>query len=317
MRKVFDRKGTFEASNTFVSQNGAKLAAAEAALTSSPDSRDKTAELYAIYATLGRLGEAQELTAKWSGRDALDPDALLARADLAARQGDRERAIRILGGLADVRPGDKAIQTRLAKLQEMAGNTVFACQHRIALADLNPSDGASVASAVRCTRTQGMNDLANLIKLDAGEKVRATVDKLLLDPEVSATTLRGDIQITADWTGTSDLDISLIDEKGHRTSWLGTLSKFGVTAKDVTSTRTETLALSDMSRGNYVIEVSRANAGDNSPVRGDITIKLPGGETRKIPFTLTDARAEVGSLRVFFTSRLVPVNGGGGWRGGF
>ena len=81
-----------------------------------PDSRDKTVELFALFSTSGRVGEAQELTAKWAGRDALDPDALQARADLAARQGDRDRAVRILGGLADVRPNDRAIQTRLADM---------------------------------------------------------------------------------------------------------------------------------------------------------------------------------------------------------
>jgi ferric-dicitrate binding protein FerR (iron transport regulator) len=310
MRKVFDRKGAFEAQNTFVAQNASKLLAAESALTAAPDSRDKTADLYALYATSGRIGEAQELTAKWSNKDALDPDALLARSDLAARQGDRDRATRILGGLADVRPGDKAIHTRMAKLHDAAGNAALACRHRLTLADLAPGDAAFVADAVRCARAQQMGDLASQIKLDAGDKVREAVDRLLIAPAPDASALRGDVQITAEWTGAADLDIALIDEKGKRTSWLGTASKAVVTARDATSTRSETLSVAELGRGSYVLEIALA-AGDEAAraanIRGDVTVRLPGGETRKVPFTLSGPRVEVGTLRIFFTSRLVPL----------
>ena len=280
------------------------------ALAAAPESRDRTADLYALYATSGRLGEAQELTAKWSNKDALDPDALLARSDLAARQGDRDRATRILGGLADVRPGDKAIHTRLARLHDAAGNAALACRHRLTLADLASTDAALVADAVRCARSQQMGDLASQIKLDAGDKVREAVDKILIGPAPDATALRGDVQITAEWTGAADLDIALIDEKGKRTSWLGSASKSAVSARDVTSSRSETLSIADLGRGSYVLEVALAggdeaarNAGN---IRGDVTVRLPGGETRKVPFSLAGPRAEVGTLRIFFTSRLVP-----------
>jgi hypothetical protein len=59
--------------------------------------------------------------------------------------------------------------------------------------------------------------------------------------------------------------------------------------------------------------------GDSStvPVSGEVTLTLPGGETRRVPFQLAGPRTELGTLRVFFTSRLVPLNGGGGgWQGG-
>jgi hypothetical protein len=48
--------------------------------------------------------------------------------------------------------------------------------------------------------------------------------------------------------------------------------------------------------------------GSQLPVSGEVTLLLPGGESRKIPFTLNAGRGEVGSVRVFFTSRLVPVS---------
>ncbi|MDI1482600.1 VIT domain-containing protein [Polyangium sp. y55x31] len=308
MRRIFERKGSFEALNTLASQNASKLLAAESALASTPDSRDKTVDLFALYATAGRLGEAQELTAKWSGRDALDPDALTARADLAARQGDRERAIRILGGLADVRPGDRATQTRLAKMHEASGNQALACEHRIALADMAPGEAKLVADAVRCANTLGMTELASLLKLDASETVRASIDKLLALPgPPPSSLLTGDIQVSAEWTGGVDLDIGLIDAQGRRTSWLGSPGKALLSARDVTSTRTEALGLVNTPSGSYVVEIARASGADqNIPVRGELTLKL-AGETRKVPFVLTGPRAEVGTMRVFFTSRLVPV----------
>ncbi|HSN98795.1 MAG TPA: hypothetical protein VLS89_10940, partial [Candidatus Nanopelagicales bacterium] len=321
MRRVFDRKASFDAVNTLASQSASKLLAAESELSITPDSRDKTVSLYALYAVSGRLGEAQELTSRWSGRDALDPDALIARADLAARQGDRERAVRILGGLADVRPGDKAIQARLADLHDAAGTPAFACRHRLSLADLAPGDAKLVSSAVSCARSQGMSELADQIRLDLDPKVRAEVERLSASPAAtpSAGALRGDIQLVAEWTGAADLDIALIDEQGRRVSWMGSpLSKVTVSAQDATSTRREAIALLGMPRGNYVVEVSRAAGRDTSGevIRGELTLKL-AGETRKIPFTLTGPRAELGSMKVFFTSRLVPANELNPWGRGF
>ena len=326
MRKVFDRKVSFDASNTFVAQNSGKLLAAESAIAASPDSRDKTVDLFALYSTAGRLGEAQELTAKWSSRDALDPDALMARADLAARQGDRDRAVRILGGLADVRPNDRAVQTRLADLQETAGNLALGCEHRLALADIAMSDAKLVADAVRCSRSQGLLDLASRIELDATEKVREAVTRLLVAATPAQKPLSGDVQVSAEWSGGADLDVALIDAQGKRTSWLGSAGKATTTARDVTSQRNETLAVSALPQGNYVVELSRAGGGSAdtaSSIRGEVTLRL-GGEVRRIPFTLSGPRAEVGTVRVFFTSRLVPVdfgfgdngngNGNGRWR---
>ncbi len=319
MRKVFDRKVSFDALNSFVTQNSARLAVAESALNATPDSRDKTVELYSLFATSGRLNEAQELTARWSGRDALDPDALIARADLAARQGDRERAVRILGGLADVRPNDRAIQIRLVDLHEAAGNTALACEHRLALADMASGDAKLVAEAVRCARNQGFGDLAAQLRLDAGDKARDAIDRLLLVPLPAQTAPRGDVQVSAEWTGGADLDLAIIDAQGKRSSWLGGNGKVVTSVRDATSPRTETLGLLGMPQGSYVVEVSRAAGGtdaNSSPIRGEVTLRL-NGEARKIPFTLSGARAEVGTVRVSFTARLVPVEGDFGWRGGF
>jgi hypothetical protein len=90
----------------------------------------------------------------------------------------------------------------------------------------------------------------------------------------------------------------------------------GVTAKDAANTSTETLAVSGLNSGTYRVEVVRASTDRGTdPVRGEIAMTLPGGEVRRVPFTVTGPRADVGTLRVFFTSHLEPVNQfGGGWR---
>jgi hypothetical protein len=303
MRRVFEKHVGFAAASGFTG-NAGKLAGAESAAAASPNSRDKTVELFSLYSTLGRLGEAQELTAKWAGRDALDPDALLARADLAARQGDRERAVRILGGLADVRPGDRNIQARLADLQDAAGNAALACEHRIALADLAPSEVKLVAAAVNCARALGLVELASTLRFDAADKVREALDRLAPAP-VTAPAPRGEMAVSAEWTGGADLDIGLIDASGKRTSWLGSASKATVNGRDVQSTHNEALEISGLPQGSYVVEVTRVGAGTD-PVRGDVTVRF-GGEVTKLPFSLVGPRAEVGTVRVFFTSRLVPL----------
>jgi hypothetical protein len=303
MRRVFDRKVSFAATSAFAS-NAGKVAGAESALAASPNSRDRTVELFTFYSTLGRLGEAQELTAKWSGRDALDPDALLARADLAARQGDRDRAVRILGGLADVRPGDRAIQERLADMHDAGGNAALACEHRITLAEMAPTDAKIMAAASSCARVQGIAELATALRGDASEKVREAMDKIA----TSTTTIRtprGDMTISAEWTGGEDVDIGLIDAKGRRTSWLGSATKATVNGRDVKSTSNEALEIRALPQGSYTVEITRVGNG-TAPVRGEVKVRF-GNEVTKHPFTLIGARTEAGTVRVFFTSRLVPL----------
>ncbi|MGK4001348.1 FecR domain-containing protein [Sorangium sp. So ce1036] len=319
MRRVFDRKVGFDAAGALAPGGEGAIAAAEAALAAAPDSRDRTASLYALYATTGRLGEAQELTARWSGRDALDPDALIARADLAARQGERDRAARILGGLADVRPGDRAIQARLAELWDAAGRPAFACQHRVALADLAPADAKLVAAAIQCAGDGGMRELAAQLRVDVPSSARAELERQLARPRAApAASLPGDVQLSATWSGGADLDLALIDAQGRRISWMGSTARaVTVRSRDATSTRAETLALQSLPRGRYLVEIARASTGEGPSasaapgaldvVRGELTLRLAGA-TRKVPFTLTGARLELGTVRVFFTSRLVPVD---------
>jgi hypothetical protein len=312
MRKVFDRKASFATTNTLAAEVAADLRTAEAASKASPDSRDRTIAHYKALVASGRVGEALEVVSRWSQRDALDADAVLARADLAAMNGDRERAVRILSGLADVRPSDKAIQKRLVGAFTQMGVPEVACQHRMALADLDPNDVTSVANAVRCSQDQGFSNVSQAFLDNTPSAQRQRVELAARTAKLSEIpTLAGDTRVTASWTQPVDLDFALIDKNGKRLSWLGsTVANVNVTAKDATSFSGETVAFSNLASGSYTLEVvrSRTSVGSQQPVSGEVTLLLPGGESRKIPFTLNAGRGEVGSLRVFFTSRLVPVN---------
>jgi hypothetical protein len=150
------------------------------------------------------------------------------------------------------------------------------------------------------------------LRLDTSDKVREAIDKLLASPASSKPGARGDVQVSAEWSGGMDLDVALIDAQGKRTSWMGSPSRATLTARDVTSTHGETLELAGLPQGNYVLEVSRAAGRDTGdPARGEVTLRL-NGEVKKVPFVLTGARAELGTVRVFFTSHLEPIGGGGG-----
>lgn len=319
MRKVFDRKASFSTDNALANEVAASLRSAEDASKSQPDSRDRTIALYRSLIASGRVGEALEVVAKWSQRDALDADAVIARSDLAAMNGDRERAIRILSGLADVRPSDKGIQKRLIGAFSQMGASDLACQHRMALADIDSENVTSVAEAVRCSQDQGLSNLSLAFRDNAPSTLRDKIDLAARSAKLNTVpTVAGDLRISATWNQGTDLDFALIDKNGKRLSWLGsTVQNVSVSSKDASSFSGESLGFTNLASGNYTLEVVRAksSSGTLPPVSGEITLTLPGGEPRKIPFTLNAARGQVGTVRVFFTSRLVPVSGGG-W-GGF
>ncbi len=307
MRRVWDRKGSVSSDDSAArAKVSEKLAAAEADVSANPDSRTKLEKLLGLYAISGQIDRASELADRWSARDAMDPGALVARAEIAARKGERARAIRILTGMADLRPADTGTQSWLAGLFDSMGEAARSCSFRIALAEARTSDASVLASAVRCARSTGRGELgASLLGDIAKDTLRRAVDaELGKTPAVPS--LRGDFRVEATWDADVDLDIALIGKNGERYSWLGD-PRGKVTARDATSQHTEGLALFNAPAGDYIIEVTRADgSGSGVPVRGSVTVSVAGA-TRALPFTLSGVRTDVGSARLFYSSRLVPV----------
>jgi hypothetical protein len=308
MRRVWDRKANiFGDAASVRGAVASKLVGLEGELAANPDSRTKLESLLGLYQVSGQVERAAELAARWSGRDALDPGALVARAMLAAREGDRARALRTLGGLADLRPADPATQNWIASAHEALGDSRRACEHRIALAEVRSGDAAAVAGAVRCARATGSSALADaLLTSVTKDTVRTAIDRELAKTTDAA--LKGDVQVEASWGADVDLDVALIGKNGERFSALGD-AKGRVTSRAAASPRTEALAVVNAPAGDYVIEVTRASASELQPPASGTLVVRAAGTTRTIPFTLIGKRVEAGSIKIYYQDRLVPV----GW----
>jgi len=308
MRRVWDRKGTVDTDAT--APKSATLSAvseAEREVERNPNRREAVKKLYTLYALASQVDEASRLADRWSEKEPLDPDALTARADMAARSGQRDLAIRILGSVVDVRPGDAKSQKRLARLHRWAGRPAVGCRHWLAVAQLRTADSESLFEAVRCGRGTGESEMVDDMLSSADEKVRKAAEALLNQAKDHSDVLRGDLRLEATWSnGDHDLDLALLHPDGHRVSWLGAPTRSVITATDVTSHSREGLALRGGKPGEYVIEVVRAQG--SGPVSGTVQVTAAGTK-KSIPFTLEGNRVTLGIAKIRMQSRLVPLRG--------
>lgn len=306
MRRVWERKGELLVGKTVPSTaTYEKIAKAERDLDEKPDQRNATKQLFDLYFKGGEFEKATQLADRWSQRDPLDVEALIARADLAARRGDRPLAIRILGSVVDVRPSDHGAQQRLARLHRWQGNQASACRFSLALAEFRPSDEKALADALLCLESTNRNDLALELRSFVTERVLRAAE-ILRVKALPTDTLSGDLRLTASWSGSRDVDIdlALIDPDAHRVSWLGAPTRSVITATNVLSDREEGLALRGAKPGEYLLELTRG-AGQGT-VQGTLTVNV-AGTTRQIPFTLDGERVTLGIAKIAMVSRLVPV----------
>ena len=306
MRKIYERQSTIHTERLIPLVAAAdKIADAERELAANDNRRGALKKLYTLLALAGEVDKASTLVERWSEKEALDPEALTARADLAARRGQRDEAIRILGSVVDVRPGDINSQKRLARLHRWAGRSAVGCRHAIAIAQLRQGDAKLLADAVFCGRKTGANTMVEDMLASADDKVRGQAKRLLDGMKDKVDAVRGEVRVTATWEGGhADLDIGLVHPDGHRVSWLGAPTKALISAEDVGSTRREALGLLGSKAGEYAIEIVRASG--EGTIRGEVVIRA-AGNTRTVPFTLTGERATVGTMRIFWRSRLVPM----------
>ena len=282
----------------------AQIRQARAALATEPDSRDRTVALYRLLAATGQLTEARSLLEQWSARDAMDGEALLTRSDLAGRDGDRDRALRILGGVADARPDEAWLHERLADTFTRLGRAEQGCAHRIALAELRIDDAKAQGRAIRCAREEGWLGLAAALVAGVPESERDAAEQVALSP-ISLEAARGDLVVTGTWPASVDLDVALIDGEGRRLSWYSSTGRRGRGHSDSGSdAAVERAHFAGLGAGTYALEVSRSD-GSAEPVSGELALALPGGSSETLRFTTRAGRAEVGLVQVWFSSRLV------------
>ncbi|MBI4705730.1 MAG: FecR domain-containing protein [Deltaproteobacteria bacterium] len=308
MRRIWERVAGINTTRFIPAKaEASKIAAAERALDENRERRGAVKELFGLYALAGELDRAAATAERWSEKDPLDPEALTARADLAARAGDREGAIRILGSVLDVRPGDVAAHQRLARLHRWAGEPARGCRHSIAIAEMRQSDGKLLAEAARCAGQIGAGWIAQDMFAAADEQTRTRAERELavLEKSSAEQALRGELRVEATWEGgNDDLDIALIDPAGRRVSWLGAPTRAFISAQDVKSTRHEGLALLGSDAGEYVVELVRASG--EGPVSGEVVVRA-AGDQRRIPFRLEAGarRVVVGLVSMRWEARLV------------
>jgi len=305
MRRIWQRHGEIFTDHFVPARaNASALSDAERALQRDDSRRQNLKQAFALSSAAGDLSQAAQLAERWVDKEPLDPEAITALADVEARRGRREVAIRLLGSVLDVRPGDTASHKRLARLERWAGHAELGCRHTIAIAEGRSRDLALVADAVRCTRALGMSELAEALLDSAQYSERALIERRASQTPDDDARLSGDVQLEARWSGGPDLDLTLLDTEGHRISWLGAATRSVISARDVTSSTFEGLALRGAAPGEYVVELTRG-AGAGS-AQGELVVTV-AGSVRRIPFAFDGDRKAVALLRVSMRSHLVTL----------
>ncbi|HWA76204.1 MAG TPA: VIT domain-containing protein [Polyangiaceae bacterium] len=308
MRRVWERTADIDVSR-IVPKAASFEAIAEAERKSllEPDRREPLRKLYTLLALGSDLGRAEAVVQRWSSRDALDVEALTARADLAAQRGEREEAIRLLGSVIDARPAEVAAQRRLERLERWSGKPALACRHLVAAAELRSADATLVSDAVRCSRATGDAVAERELLAPLNDSQRRAVDARLASAPSDDSVLKGDLRVEASWQGGEDLDLALIDSDGQRMSFLGAPTRAVISARDVTARDREGLSVRGAKPGEYLVEIVRSRAG-GPPISGELTVNAAGA-TRRVPFRLTGSRERVALIRLRMVSHLEPLDG--------
>ncbi len=313
MKKVFVRHGNITSD---VSPNVAsdKVAQARAAVAAAPDERSKHKDLARLLALSGQLDELSDTLEKWSTRDPLDADVIVGRADVAARRGDRDASLRILGGAlasSALTAADAfVVAQQVARSYDRLGKPE-SCAFHVAAAELRSTDADAVARAISCERAQGRASSADrwLVGLKDTQRTAITNALAKFEKEKSETATFGDVIVSATWNGGADLDLAIVDPNGRRASAVTRMK--GTRVEGATARDHESLALSSGEGGSFLIEVVRANGAEaTSPVSGTVTIKA-FGQSQSIPFTLTSARTQVGRVDARWEQELVPIDDNG------
>jgi hypothetical protein len=235
---------------------------------------------------------------------------ILARADLAARKGDREGSLRILGGAlaASALSSSEAftLASNVARAHERLGRPER-CAFDVAAAEIKPTDTDAVARAISCERSMGRAKSAERWMAALKDTQRTQVSNALakIDPG-KAENAFGDIVVSATWEGGVDLDVSILDPSGRRA---GVTSRMrGARVEGAMARDHETVGLSTSDAGPFVVEIARASAADsNVSVSGRLVIKA-FGQTQTVPFTLTGPRAPVARVDVRWEEQLVALD---------
>ena len=268
MRRTWQRRAEIGAAVGARNWDKRQVETAQAKYDEQPESRDRTKTLYLALSRAGEVDRALELAEKWWAKDRLDPEALERMALSEQSRGHGERALRLLGSMADLAPRDAALQERLALAYAAAGKTAESCAHRRAVASIKPDDADAVAAAYQCLAWLGKTDRADaLVDRFGNEMTRARLRSRLETSEPVAADVRGDLRLEATWDRSANLDLVLVHPDGRRSTWMGGVT--GTAAKYADDDRRETLGFRRLRTGTYRIELVRHDLGAAEPPEAD------------------------------------------------
>ncbi len=304
MRRIWERKGAFSSERLPQDANLRPLTKAEDEFDRDSERRNSLKTLLALYSRRGELDHADSLVERWIDKEPLDPDALTARADAAARRGMRADAIRLLGSVVDARPDDIKAQQRLARLYRWSGEREQSCRFWIALTEFHADKADWLVEAVRCSRNTENTWLADTLLGNAADRVRQQAEKILERSPEPSDALLGDLRVEANWSSDADIDIALVTPDGQRVSWLGAPTRQVITARDVISRSGEGLAYRNAPAGSYVIELVRVSG--SGTVHGNLSLTI-ADLRRNVSFTLKDDRVVAGIATISVVPKLIPL----------
>ncbi|MBN1773541.1 MAG: FecR domain-containing protein [Deltaproteobacteria bacterium] len=260
MRRTWERRAAIGGAVGARNWDKKQVEELQAKYEEQPESRDRTKALYLALSRAGELDKALELAEQWWAKDRLDPEALERMALSEQSRGHGERALRLLGSMADLTPRDAALQERLALAYAAAGRTAESCAHRRAVAALKPDDADATAAAYQCQAWLGKTERADaLVERFGNEMTRARLRSRLETSEPVAADVRGDLRLEATWDTSADLDLVIVHPDGRRSTWMGGVT--GTAAKYADDDRRETLGFRRLRTGTYRIELVRHDLG--------------------------------------------------------
>jgi hypothetical protein len=283
-RPVFDRKAAFEATEQLVARQRPRSLFAESALAPRPTAATRPWLYYALYATHRppRRGAGAHRALE-RPRRARPRRARRPRRSRRPPGRSRARRKRILGGLADVRPGDKEPSSvRLAGCTKRPTNTAARVpgsprprRHRARRCE--PPRRCAALRGPSWPERAGRRDEAHL-RLDAVRQGPSVLVDASPRSRRPAPVLAGDMQVSADWHGQRrSRSWRSSTPRDKRSSWMGAPAKVVATCATRAACAPRRSRLLGMPSGRYVVEVTRAGGrAGSAPVRGEITLTLNG-----------------------------------------
>lgn len=305
VKKVWYREASVGSAQPTNAWETRQLALREQAWDENRDSRDRTAKLLRWHLRLGDVDAAERLATRWLEKDRMDPEALIALADIAALRGDLERSAELLASAVEVDFRNTDAHARMIALYSVASDDELRCEHALTRALLAPTERDAQVAAMRC----GGDGARHLARLEGRE--RRLAERALATDEVPRR-VTGPVRVTARWEGAAPLSVVIVGPGGQRLSWQGG-------APGLLASRgpgTEALAFRPPEVGRHQLRIVRDVSGDAAitdalpAVDGTVTVTAYG-TTRRLRFELGQGETEatVADVNVQSRWRHEPISG--------